>query len=161
VIFRTPKQKADLLRSWHRPDRPFFATGACHILAAAFLKAYPDAGFCSYLVIPEVGMRGNHVFVANRKMVFDYHGFCDHDEFIAHYFRKIRRFLPDWEGKIIRLEMSPTSEAFCDQHGHRLPSQYPHDPFPRASAYLKRFSTPGLIAHRGRKPTGPGGNPGR
>ena len=37
--------KLDPIRRRHRPDRQFFANGACHILAYAFLERYPDLGF--------------------------------------------------------------------------------------------------------------------
>jgi len=34
--------KIDPVRRWHRPDRHFFANGACQVLAFAFLERYPD-----------------------------------------------------------------------------------------------------------------------
>lgn len=37
--------KLEPVRRWSSPDRVFFACGACHILAFAFLKAYPQSGF--------------------------------------------------------------------------------------------------------------------
>ena len=37
--------KNDPVRRWHRPDRHFFANGACQVLAYAFLERYPDMGF--------------------------------------------------------------------------------------------------------------------
>jgi hypothetical protein len=161
VIFRTAEQKADVSRSWHRPDRPFFAAGACHILAAAFLAAYPDLGFDSYLILPRPGMRGGHIFVADETIVFDYHGFSDRDRFLDHYFRKIRRLSPGWQGELLRLEVSPAGADFCHKHRHRLPSEFPHDPFPRAFAYLRRFSLPGAISRPGQKSVGPCGEKGR
>jgi len=41
---RTARERADQRVSWERPDRAFFAAGACHILAWACRSAYPDAG---------------------------------------------------------------------------------------------------------------------
>jgi hypothetical protein len=141
MIFRTEEQKHDLIRSWHRPDRPFFATGACHVLAAAFLEVYPNTGFHPFLILPGSGLRGSHVFVSDGKTVFDYHGFSGHDRFLSHYFVKVRRFFPRWFGEVIRLEESPIGVAFCGRYSHRLPSQYPYDPLPRAFSYLVRFSS--------------------
>jgi hypothetical protein len=39
---RTKGAKRDPIKRWALPDRVFFACGACHILAYAFLRAYPD-----------------------------------------------------------------------------------------------------------------------
>jgi len=139
VIFRTESQKADLQRSWHRPDRPFFAAGACHILAAAFLEAHPGQGFATTLILPDDGHRGSHVFVSDGTSAFDYHGYSRCETFLSHYLRKIRRFFPSWQGRIITLADSPISTSFCRTYGCRLPSQFLHDPRPRAHAYLSRF----------------------
>jgi len=142
MIFRTEEQKHDLIRSWHRPDRPFFAAGACHVLAAAFLEAYPHAGFQPFLILPNPGLRGSHVFVSDGKTAFDYHGFSELDYFLDHFFTKIRRFFPHWCGEVIQLKESPISTSFCEKHNSRLPSQYLHDPLPRAFSYLARFPFP-------------------
>lgn len=139
MIFRTEEQKRDLTRSWHRPDRPFFAAGACHVLAAAFLEANPNDGFHPFLILPNPGLRGSHVFVSDGRTVFDYHGFSRHDHYLSHYFTKIYRFFPRWHGEVIRLTESPIDVSFCEKYNHRLPSQYPHDPLPRAFSYLARF----------------------
>jgi hypothetical protein len=141
MIFRTEEQKHDLVRSWHRPDRPFFAASACHVLAAAFLEVYPNAGFHSLLILPGPGLRGSHVVVSDGQTVFDYHGFSEHHRFLSHYSARIWRFFPRWHGKLIRLEGSPIGVPFCRRYNHRLPSQYPHDPLPRAFSYLARFSS--------------------
>src|SRR5580693_6649818 len=44
--------KNDSLRRWHRPDRHFFANGACQVLAFAFLERYPDLGFHARWIKP-------------------------------------------------------------------------------------------------------------
>jgi len=145
MIFRTEEAKKNLARSWQRLDRPFFAAGACHVLAAAFLKTYPKAGFHAFLILPETNLRGSHVAVTNGLVVFDYHGYVRHDAYLAHYFSKIRRFYPGWQGKILRLEESPTAKSFCQKYQHRLPDQYWKDPQPRAVSYLNRFPPPHLL----------------
>ena len=142
MIFRSPEAKSDLLRSWNRPDRPFFAAGACHILAVAFLEAYPDAGYRPIHLRPEAGHRGSHVAVSNGRVIFDYHGYTDEETYFAHYFSKIRRFFPDWQGTVVPLNESPTGIIFCREYQHRMPDQYPHDPRSRAAFYLKRFRAP-------------------
>jgi hypothetical protein len=142
MVFRTPEAKRDLVRSWNRPDRPFFAAGACHILAAAFLEIYPDAGYRAICIQPEAGQRGGHLLVSNGRTVFDYHGYADESAYLAHYFAKIRRFFPAWQGSLIRLKESPLEGDFCQTHQLRRPEQYLHDPRPRALRYLKRFPDP-------------------
>ena len=141
MIFRTEEQKRDPVRTWFRSDRSFFAAGACHILAGAFLKTYPNAGFEPYLISPHPGLRGSHVFVSDGKTGFDYHGFTKHDRLLSHYFIKIRRFFPQWQGEIVRLNESPIGATFCVEQNHRMPSQFLHDPLPRALSYLSRFSS--------------------
>jgi hypothetical protein len=139
MIFRTEEQKRDPVRSWYRSDRSFFAAGACHILAGAFLETYPNTGFNPQLISPHPGLPGSHVFVSNGEIVFDYHGISKHHDFLSHYFTKIRRFFPRWQGEIIRLKESPISESFCRTYNHRLPSQYLHNPLPRAFSFLAHF----------------------
>src|SRR5262249_51250149 len=39
---RTKCAKRDPIKRWALPDRVFFACGACHILAYAFLRTYPE-----------------------------------------------------------------------------------------------------------------------
>jgi len=142
VIFRSAEQKQDVAGSWHRPDRPFFAAGACHILATAFLDSYPNSGYRPFLLLPDPGFRGTHVFVSNGKLIFDYHGYTDYDRYFRHHQKKIHRFFPSWRGQVLALKVSPIDESFCREYSHRLPSQYLHDPLPRALAYLKRFPMP-------------------
>lgn len=50
--------KQDPARRWSLPDRVFFACGACHILAYAFLKAYPRSGFAPLWIKPSKGGHG-------------------------------------------------------------------------------------------------------
>jgi hypothetical protein len=64
--------KADLVRRWHRPDRQFFANGACHVLAYAFLERYPKLGFHARWIKPAGGFTGNHIFVSDGTTAFDY-----------------------------------------------------------------------------------------
>jgi hypothetical protein len=41
---RTKGAKRDPVRQWELPERVFFACGACHVLAYAFLRNYPQSG---------------------------------------------------------------------------------------------------------------------
>jgi hypothetical protein len=148
MIFRSPEAKRDLIQSWRRPDRPFFASGACHILAGVFLEKYTEAGYRPFLISPTPGLRGQHVFVANDEWSFDYHGYVRNDCYFVHYEGKMRRFFPGWNGHIKELEDSPLGSDFCREHGHRRPDEFPHDPLPRALAFLMRFRQPDKCLQR-------------
>jgi hypothetical protein len=142
MIFRSQQAKEDTVHSWHRPDRVFFAAGACHLLAAAFLETYSAAGYYPIIIRPEEGYRGTHVAVSNGEFVFDYHGYTEEPRYCAHFFKKIGRFFPGWQGTILALNEFPGGESFCRKYLHRLPDQYLFDPRPRALSFLRRFRAP-------------------
>jgi hypothetical protein len=142
VIFRTDEQKRDFVGSWNRPDRPFFAASACHVLAAAFLQTYPSIGYTAVLVRPSKGFRGTHVVVTDEKTVFDYHGYPRRAFYFDHHFTKMRRFFPGWSAELIPLSESPIDWSFCHVHRHRHPSQFFQNPLPRALAFVQRFPSP-------------------
>src|SRR5262249_16909344 len=73
---RTKGGKRDPVKRWGLPDRVFFACGACHILAYAFLKTYPGSGFAPLWIRPIEGYTGNHIVVVRGQLAFDYHGYC-------------------------------------------------------------------------------------
>jgi hypothetical protein len=141
MIFRLTRQKEDPRITWNRPDRPFFAAGACHILAAVFLETYPDAGYSPFFILPGEGFRGSHVFVSDGRTVFDYHGYSPRDLYLRHFAARMRRFFTGWQAHLLHLKASPDGEAFCREHRHRLPEQFFGDPRPRARNYLRRFGT--------------------
>jgi hypothetical protein len=82
--------KNDPVRRWHRPDRQFFANGACHVLAYAFLQRYSDLGFRARWIKPAAGFTGNHIFVTNERIVFDYHGLTAEGRLLSLVFRRAR-----------------------------------------------------------------------
>jgi hypothetical protein len=139
MIFRSSEAKADPVLSWNRPERPFFAAGACHVLAAAFLELHPNEAWHTIIIRPEPGFRGGHIVVANDKMVFDYHGYSDEDAFLRRYRAKMGRFFPNWGCTLHRVDGSPVSVEFCAQNKLRKPDQFLHDPFPRAMKYVQRL----------------------
>jgi hypothetical protein len=85
------------------PDRVFFACGACHILAYAFLRAYPESGFTPNWIRPAKGSTGNHILVARRQLAFDYHGYSNLLKLFAHMKRKANRWWPGWDAELIAL----------------------------------------------------------
>lgn len=143
IILRTAREKADLVNSWHRPDEEFFASGACHVLAAAFLARYPDAGFSAWRLRPRAPhVCGAHVVVAREDSVFDWAGYAARSDFLAEYHAAMRALIPDWSAELTQLTEDPVGWDFCNARQHRHPSQFPHDPLPRALAHLRKFPAP-------------------
>lgn len=141
VAFRTPEEKADLDASWARPDEEFFALGACHILAGAFLETHGRMRFHAAMIQPAAGLRGAHVVIANGRIIFDWRGWSPHDQFLQHYAEGMGRLSPGWSYTLTRVA-DPIGWDFCRAHAHRHPSQFRHDPMPRARSFLSRFPPP-------------------
>lgn len=122
---RTPAQREDPWLAWWRPDRAFFAAGACHILAYTFAAARRD--------MRPLGLRARgaagptHVIASDGAWAFDHRGWTPLAELV-------RR-----SGDVRAVALPERLEAFCAAHRHRLPSQFPIDPRPRALAYIARF----------------------
>src|ERR1700742_2942991 len=93
--------KQDPVRRWSLPDRVFFACGACHILAYAFLKTYPESGFRPVWIRPAEGYTGNHIVVARDHFAFDYHGYSHWQTLLAHMKHKANRWWPGWNAELI------------------------------------------------------------
>ena len=91
---RTPGAKRDPIKQWALPDRVFFAAGACHMLAYAFLEIYPGAGFEPVWIRPGVGHTGNHIALVRNEFVFDYHGFSVWSRYWAHTMRRANQWSP-------------------------------------------------------------------
>jgi hypothetical protein len=139
IILRTPEEKADLSWCWSRPDDEFFASGACHVLAAAFLEMYPAAGFRAWRLVPIVGHRGGHMVAASDELVFDWAGYQPREAFVRDYFAAMRSIFPDWDARFEPVESDPIGWGFCRSNNHRHPTQFLHDPLPRARAFSLRF----------------------
>ena len=76
-------KKHDPHLRWGLPDRTFFACGACHILAYAFLERYPAPSHKAIWLKPDSGFTGNHISVAGDGWIFDYHGYSGRERFLA------------------------------------------------------------------------------
>ena len=136
--------KRDLERRWALPNRAFFACGACHVLAYAFLQRYGSSDMKALWLKPEPGFIGNHIFIATDTWVFDYHGYSDRERFLAHTFRRARFFWPGWCATLVELPrdvlVSEAASRRYDGLWLREPSQFFHDAMPRARAFVERFS---------------------
>lgn len=143
---RTPDAKRDPIRQWALPDRVFFAAGACHLLAFAFLELYPDSGFEPRWIRPARGHTGNHIVLIRHTTVFDYHGYSEWSRYWAHTIRRANQWWPGWSADVVPVRM----EALVSRHHAREhaglwmkePQEYLADPLPRARGYLQKFPAP-------------------
>ncbi len=139
-------KKRDPVARWNLPDRVFFAAGACHILAFAFLERFGNSGYRPLWIKPAPGFAGNHIIVARGDEAFDYHGYCHFSSLMQHMKRKAGRWWPGWRCEVRDL---PTDVLICESKSRRYsglwlrePKQYLHDALPRARAFLNRFPAP-------------------
>ena len=138
--------KADPHRRWALPDRVFFACGACHILAYAFLERYGTLGMKALWLRPDPGFSGNHIVVAMNRWIFDYHGYSEHERFLSHTYKRARQWWPGWRATLVELPQDVlVSEAKSRTYSGlwlREPGQFLQDAMPRARAFLERFPAP-------------------
>lgn len=139
-------KKRDPHLRWGLPDRVFFACGACHVLAYAFLDRHRTLSARAVWLRPDPGFTGNHIFVATADWVFDYHGYCELERYYAHTWRKARRWWPGWDATLVELPVEVlVSEAKSRTYEGlwlREPGQFLHDALPRARVFLDRFPPP-------------------
>ncbi len=146
-VLRTPNcRKRDLEKRWALPDRVFFACGACHILAYAFLERHGTPAMRALWIRPAAGHTGNHIFVADGATVFDFHGYSGRARFLDHYWRRARFHHAGWDATLVALPpeilvAGPASRAI-DGLWLRGPDQYFADALPRARAFVARFPSP-------------------
>jgi hypothetical protein len=139
-------RKSNAEMRWALPDRVFFACGACHVLAYAFLERWGQANMRAIWIKPAPGHTGNHIFIDGGDWAFDYHGYSGKPHFLAHTWRGARRRWSGWDGTLIQLPpdvlISTEKSLTFDGLWLREPSQFLHDAMPRATAYLDRFGPP-------------------
>jgi hypothetical protein len=124
----------------------FFACGACHILAHAFLERYDAEPYKAVWLKPAAGFTGNHIVIDGGAWIFDYHGYSGRAAFFAHTQREAQRWWPGWTVSLVELPIDVLiSEAKSRTYEGlwlREPLQFLHDAMPRARTYLDRFPAP-------------------
>lgn len=142
--------KQDPGKRWALPDRVFFACGACHILAHAFLERYGKPEHEVLWIKPTPPHRiGNHIVIATTDWVFDFHGYSRCETYFEHARKRGRHLWPGWEATLIPLPrdvlVSEQRSLQFDGLHLREPWQFLHDALPRARAYLERFPAPDAV----------------
>jgi hypothetical protein len=127
---------------WRRSDEIFFAAGACHILAHVFVEVYPSSGFRPFVIVPVVGERGYHVFVARDDVAFDARGYRARHQLIAEHVERQRVRDASWDCRITALDVPVVTPEFCARYRHLSFDDYPMNPEPRALVYLSQFPAP-------------------
>jgi hypothetical protein len=158
---RTKGGKRNPLINWALPERVFFACGACHVLAYAFLRAYPDSGFTPVWIRPAEGYTGNHILVVRDRLAFDYHGYSHWPTLLAHMKRKAGRWWPGWDAELVRLPeevlVSESKSRTYEGLWLREPGQFLFDAMPRAQRYVQRFPAPPEHTKNAGRPNRPAG----
>jgi hypothetical protein len=131
--------KRDPVRRWALPDRIFFGYGACHILAGAFLERPPLAGFHAERIIPSDGLAGNHIYLTDGEVAFDYHGYSVRTRLLEHHRRGWSRLHPEWDCIIETVDFDLLSTAELNRRKMLGPDQYLRNPIPHARRFIERI----------------------
>ncbi|MDF2115136.1 hypothetical protein PY365_06100 [Roseiarcaceae bacterium H3SJ34-1] len=132
--------KSDPALRWDLPDRIFFGHGACHILAGVFLEYPPFSGFYAERIIPGDSFAGNHIYVTDGHIAFDYRGYSARLRLLEyHQMGWSRRYAPGWNCTIERVDFDLLDA--CDLNPRKMlgPDQYLRDPVPRAQRFIQRI----------------------
>lgn len=136
---RTEDEIRDPFLSWQREDKPFFAAGACHILAHMFLSLHPDEGFQLIYIKPKKDYLGTHLYASNGTWAFDFNGWTLEEELLEATTAAYRQLYDDWDfDRVVIREGLPAFIA-KGQHNLRPPEYFPFLPWERAYNYIKQF----------------------
>lgn len=135
-----PGVKNDPDRRWALPDKVFFGNGACHILAGVFLEQPPLPGFYAERIIPGEGFAGNHIYVTNGYIAFDYHGYSSRLNLLLHHTSGWAQQYPQgWNCTLERVTFDLLDTSQLNQRKMLGPDQYKYDPVQRARYFLERI----------------------
>ncbi len=132
-IKRNPEKR------WALPDRIFFGHGACHILAGTFLEHPPLEGFYGERIIPGEGFAGNHIYVTNGVIAFDYHGYCARERLLEHHGKSWASRAAGWHCAITKVDFDLLDTIELNRRKILGPDQYLHDLISRARRFLQRI----------------------
>lgn len=127
VFRRTPLERADQDLAWHRDDQWFFAAGACHILAYAFLETRSHR-FTAKGLWPADAADPGHVYVSNGTWAFDHCGWTLERELLA--VSRVVEPAANYQSRAIRMGL----DELCARHWHRTRAEFLHDPWPLSEA---------------------------
>jgi hypothetical protein len=146
MYFLRPGIKRDPQRRWALPDRIFFGHGACHILAGTYLAAPPLAGFRAERVIPANDFAGNHIYLTDGEIAFDYHGYSARGRLLAHHRKKWSTRHAGWDCLIERVDFDLLSTEALNARKMLGPDQYLFDAVARAARFIAGIDHRNAIA---------------
>lgn len=133
-----PGTKGNPEKRWALPDRAFFAHGACHILAGVYLNDPPRPGFYAERVVPNGPFPGNHIYVTDGHIAFDYRGYVARHRLLDWFRHSWGQYLPGWSGTVETVDFDLRDTASLNARKMRGPDQYLHNPIPRARSFIAR-----------------------
>jgi len=131
--------KKDPVRRWALPDRVFFGHGACAILAGAYLARPPIAGFHAERIVPAEDFAGNHIYVTDGVLAFDYHGYSLRDRLLSHHRKGWSGRYEGWDCTIESVDFDLLDTADLNRNKMLGPDQYLHDPVVWARRFIERI----------------------
>lgn len=135
-----PGVKRDPIRRWALPDRIFFGHGACAILAGVFLRKPPWPGFHAERIVPVEGFSGNHIFVTNGTIAFDYHGYSLRNRLLLHFTKAWARHSGEgWACHLERVDFDLLETQDLNNNKMLGPDQYLRDPIERAFRFIGKI----------------------
>ena len=139
MYFLDQQIKQDPVRRWNLPDRMFFGHGACHILAGVFGQRLPNSEFQPVWLKPLDDVPGNHIFVTDNKIAFDYRGYVNLELLLGWYQAGWRKRYPDWRAELHSVDFDLLNTAELNSRNFRGTDQYLQDPMPRAERFIAKF----------------------
>ncbi|MCU1645871.1 MAG: hypothetical protein JWN03_6146 [Nocardia sp.] len=125
--------------AWGRADQWFFAAGACHILAYAFLEIHP-CGFVPFGLWPSGADNPGHVYASNGIWAFDHSGWTPEPELLV--VSRAAEPHTNYHSRPIHMDL----DELCAKHWMRARPEFAHDPWHRAHQYIARFVDPRLAS---------------
>lgn len=136
-------------KRWNQPDRIFFGFGACHILAGVFLQEAPADGFYGEWIVPAEGFCGNHMYVTDGHLAFDFHGYALRERLLARFWKGYQSKYPGWQASVVKVDFPLLDTAELNRRKHLGPDQYFGDPIPRAKQFIASKKHPPELRRSG------------
>jgi len=126
-------------KRWNLPDRVFFAHGGCHILAGEFLKVLPLSGFYAERIIVDDELAGNHIWVTDDHIAFDYRGYSNRTKMIQYHTNGWAKRYDNWHCSLKRVDFDLHCQEALNARMMLGPSQYFGDPIKRANKFIDKI----------------------
>ncbi|NVJ90675.1 MAG: hypothetical protein HWE34_03405 [Methylocystaceae bacterium] len=132
--------KRDKKKRWELPDRIFFGYGACHILAGTYLVQNPIKDFYAERIIPKKEQPGNHIYVTDGQIAFDYHGYSVRGHLLEYHHKNCSKQYDPWDYELEKVAFDLLNTVELNQRKMLGPDQYLFDPVVRAVNYLNKIN---------------------